>query len=168
MNRSLAPYDNENIVQSLLNMDNDPWNFDFNNANVYNYRLSASKRDHAAMLPQPQQYVFPEYFSLAPLPGLLANKFLAKIKLPQEFCKSKKYSLVQIKNDITTASDVIKAGVSKLDAEYSKAENVGDFIIKIVGQEAYMYGNGKVIEYEVEKKKKIHSAFVNALLSCSC
>ena len=43
---------------------------------------------------------------------------------------------------------MIKAGVSKLDAEYNKAENVGDFIIKIVGQEAYMYGEKHVIEYE--------------------
>eukprot|EP01083_Nonionella_stella_P262588 892737_1 len=141
---------NENIVNSLLQFANDirNWNFNYNNLSVYNYRLSASKRDHTKMLARPQQYVFPEYFSLAPLPELLANKFLAKIKLPKEFSKNKKYSLVQIKNDITKASDVIKAGVSKLDPPHNKQENVNDFIIKIVGQEAYMYGKKHVIEYE--------------------
>ena len=53
------------------------------------------------MLPAPQQYVFPEYFSLAPLPSMLANKFLAKIQLPKEYSINKTYSLVQVKNVVT-------------------------------------------------------------------
>ena len=114
LNRSLSPQAKEDIVGGLLQFYNDPWNFNYNNSNVYNYRLSASKRDHSKMLPPPQQYVFPEYFSLAPLPALLANKFLAKIRLPKEFSQNMQYSFVKIKNDITMANDVIKAGVSKL------------------------------------------------------
>mmetsp|Transcript_52561 Transcript_52561/g.87040 ORF Transcript_52561/g.87040 Transcript_52561/m.87040 type:complete len:1185 (-) Transcript_52561:126-3680(-) len=148
LHRPLSPLPNEDVVASLLQFDLDDWNFDYGNSNVYNYRLSASQRDHGDMLPPPQQYVFPEYFSLAPLPELLANKFLAKIQLPSEYSKNKKYSLVQIKNEVTTASDVIKAGVTKLDPPYNKSENANDFIIKIVGQNAYMYGKKRVIEYE--------------------
>ena len=148
LNRLLSPQQNEDIVGSLLQIDNDLWNFNYNNINVYNYRLSASKRDHSKMLPSPEQYVFPEYFSLAPLPQLLANKFLARIILPKEFSANKQYSLVQVKNDITKASDIIKAGVSKLDPPFKDTENPKDFIIKIVGQEAYMYGKKHVIEYE--------------------
>jgi len=144
LNRPIEPYQDEDIVQGLLQFDSHAW--DFNNALVDTYRARASKRDHVKMLPKPQQYCFPEYFSMSPLPELAGGKFLAKIRLPEEFSAHRRYSSVQIKVDYTNAMDAIKQGVEKLDPPHNKEPR--DFIIKIVGQNAYMYGRRKIIDYE--------------------
>ena len=144
LNRPIEPYDDEDIVAGLLQCDSHLW--DFNNSLCNVYRAQAYKRDHRKMLPQPQQYCFPEYFSMSPLPELPGGKFLAKIRLPEEFSAHRRYSSVQIKVDYTAASDAIKQGVEKLDPPHNKDRK--NFILKVVGQEAYMYGRRKIIDYE--------------------
>eukprot|EP00486_Rosalina_sp_Unknown_P014580 CAMPEP_0201578024 /NCGR_PEP_ID=MMETSP0190_2-20130828/24663_1 /ASSEMBLY_ACC=CAM_ASM_000263 /TAXON_ID=37353 /ORGANISM="Rosalina sp." /LENGTH=553 /DNA_ID=CAMNT_0048010727 /DNA_START=63 /DNA_END=1721 /DNA_ORIENTATION=+ len=144
LNRPIEPYEDEDIVAGLLQFDSHQW--DFNNSLCSVYRAQAYKRDHRKMLPQPQQYCFPEYFSMSPLPELPGGKFLAKIRLPEEFSAHRRYSSVQIKVDYTAASDAIKQGVEKLDHPFNKERK--DFILKVVGQEAYMYGRRKIIDYE--------------------
>ena len=144
LNRPIDPYEGEDIVEGLLQFDSHPW--DFNNELVDFYRARACTRDHRKMLPKPQQYCFPEYFSMSPLPELPGGKFLAKIRLPEEFSAHRRYSSVQIKVDYTTASDAIKQGVDKLDPPHNQDRK--DFILKVVGQEAYMYGKRRIIDYE--------------------
>ena len=141
LNRAMNATDEEDIVAGLLRFDSHRWNF--HNEAVDVYRALASRRNHSAMLPKPQQYCFPEYFSLSPLPELPGGKFLAKIKLPVEYSAHRRYSSVQIKGDYTAASDAIKQGVEKLDPPHNKEGK--DFILKVVGQEAYMFGRRKII-----------------------
>eukprot|EP01083_Nonionella_stella_P014829 41526_1 len=144
LNRQIEPFEDEDIVGGLLQFDSHQW--DFSNPLVDVYRAQAAQRDHRKMLPKPQQYCFPEYFSMSPLPELPGGKFLAKIRLPEEYSAHRRYSSVQIKVDYTAASDAIKQGVEKLDPPHNKERK--DFILKVVGQEAFMYGRRKIIDYE--------------------
>lgn len=123
LNRPLDPivYENgehEDIVEGLLRFEDHEW--DFNNELVNCYRARASTRNHRKMLPKPQHYCFPEYFSMAPYPELPGGKFLAKIRLPEEFSAHRRYSSVQIKVDLTTARDAIIQGVDKLDPPHNQ------------------------------------------------
>ncbi|ETO33862.1 hypothetical protein RFI_03233 [Reticulomyxa filosa] len=82
-NRPITPYDGEDVVDALLNFGMHQWDFDNDMVDVY--RSKASQRNHQELLPAPEQYAFPEYFSESPLPELPGNQFLAKIRLPEEF-----------------------------------------------------------------------------------
>ena len=109
LTRPLTPYETEDVVQGLLNFNSHDWDFDNDLVNVY--RAQSIKRDHKMMLPEPRQYVFPEYFSESPLPELAGGKFLAKIRLPEIFSKHRRYATIQIKVDYTKANDAIKQGI---------------------------------------------------------
>ena len=103
LNRSIDAYAGEDLVSGLLHFDSHKW--DFNNEAVDVYRALAAKRNHSSMLPKPQQYCFPEYFSLSPLPELPGGKFLAKIRLPVEYSAHRRYSSVQIKVHLCCVSE---------------------------------------------------------------
>ena len=129
LNRPIAPYADEDIVGGL---DSHAW--DFNNATT------------ARCCPKRGSSAFPS--TSVPLPG---GKFLAKIRLPEEFSAHRRYSSVQIKVDYTAASDAIKQGVEKLDPPHNRERK--DFILKVVDQEAYMYGKCKIIDYEAVRNE---------------
>eukprot|EP01083_Nonionella_stella_P003961 11395_1 len=133
----------ETMVSQLLHFDRHQWDFD--NLLVDVYRAKAYKRDHHKVLPQPQQYCFPEYLSILPLPELPGGKFIVKIHLPRAFSTYRRYSHIRIAVDFTRASDAIKQCVSKLDHPHNNSRH---FILKVAGQESYMYGRRKIIDYE--------------------
>ncbi|ETO33863.1 phosphatidylinositol-4,5-bisphosphate 3-kinase catalytic subunit gamma isoform [Reticulomyxa filosa] len=57
-----------------------------------------------------------------------------------------RYVTIRIKMDHTTALDAIQQGVEKLDEAYQKDD--GSFVLKVVGQEEYIYGRRKIVDYE--------------------
>ena len=143
-NRPIEPYEGEDVVDALLNMAMHEW--DFNNDMVNVYRAQAACRDHHKMLPKPEQYVFPEFFSQSPLPELPGNQFLAKIRLPQDFSQHRRHVTIRIKMDYTTSEDAIKQGVERLDQPHNK--DFDNWVLKVVGFEEYIYGQRKIVDYE--------------------
>eukprot|EP01084_Bolivina_argentea_P317088 549718_1 len=131
--------------QALLKFQSNLWNFDNNTVNAYR-KYSNQKRYPISITKQIEQRLFPEYFSEIPLPSN-CSRGLLKIRMPQHLCQHRRYCLSSFHIDMSKASDVIKSSIGRLD-EPPQRHYRNDFMIKITGQESYMYGRKHVIGYE--------------------
>ena len=113
LNESLDSTDmiEENDIPTfVLKFDNHSWNFNNDYCDVY--RCQANRVNHKDMLPNPEDVVFPEFFSNHVIPK--QPSFVAKILPPNDFPTVTKHWTTKIEIAKTTAKDIITKFVDKL------------------------------------------------------
>ena len=80
------------------------------------------------------------------MPEIPGGKFFAKVRLPPEFGATQITTKIMIVIDKTTANDAVDTILHKL--KLHKKREIKDFVLKVVGQEEYIYGDKKIIDYE--------------------
>eukprot|EP01083_Nonionella_stella_P024359 67277_1 len=119
---------------------------DLDHLSSHLYRIHSFQQKYHQLIRASEHDCYPKYFSTSPIPQLPHNKFIMKVALPEAYSIHRRYRSILIRTTTTKAVDSIKQCVEKLDQSFNKSFD--DFVLKVVGEESYIYGNHLMMDFE--------------------